>query len=110
MPLMEILIMIGSLRKKVGMTTSLQRRRRLVAVAAAAIAAAIGVSACSSSGAGASDAKTVNLVAFSTPKPAYDALTAAFEKTSAGNGVKFNSSYGPSGTQSKNVLGGQVNA
>jgi sulfate/thiosulfate transport system substrate-binding protein len=102
--------MIDLLWKKVGMTTSLLRKRKLVAVAAVAIAAALGVSACSSSGAGASDANTVNLVAFSTPKPAYDALTAAFEKTSAGKGVEFNASYGPSGTQSKNVLGGQVDA
>ncbi len=92
------------------MTTSGSRKRRLRAVAAATIAVALGATACSSSGSGASDAKTVNLVAFSTPKPAYDALTAAFEKTAAGKGVTFNSSYGPSGTQSKNVLGGQVNA
>jgi sulfate/thiosulfate-binding protein len=90
--------------------TSSSRNRRLVAVGAAAIAAAVGVSACSSSGSGSSGAKSVNLVAFSTPKPAYDALTAAFEKTAAGKGVTFNSSYGPSGTQSKNVLGGQVSA
>lgn len=92
------------------MTTSLTRQRRLVAVAAATIAVAIGVSACSSSAGGSSDPKSVSLVAFSTPKPAYDALTAAFQKTAAGKGVTFNSSYGPSGTQSKNVLGGQVNA
>jgi sulfate/thiosulfate transport system substrate-binding protein len=50
---------------------------------------------------------TVDLVAYSVPKPAYDVLTRAFEKTPAGKGVDFKSSYGPSGTQSKNVLAGQ---
>ena len=50
---------------------------------------------------------TVNIVAYSVPKPAYDALSAAFAKTPAGSGVQFKASYGPSGTQSKNVLAGQ---
>jgi sulfate transport system substrate-binding protein len=50
---------------------------------------------------------SVNIVAYSVPKPAYDALSAAFGKTPAGKGVEFKSSYGPSGTQSKNVLAGQ---
>jgi sulfate/thiosulfate-binding protein len=42
------------------------------------------------------------------PKPAYDALSSAFEKTSAGKGVSFSSSYGPSGTQSGKVSSGQA--
>jgi sulfate/thiosulfate-binding protein len=50
---------------------------------------------------------SVNLVAYSVPKPAYDSLTDAFTKTPAGSGVSFKASYGPSGTQSKNVLAGQ---
>ncbi len=50
---------------------------------------------------------TVNIVAYSVPKPAYDKLTTAFQATPAGSGVKFQASYGPSGTQSKNVLAGQ---
>jgi sulfate transport system substrate-binding protein len=49
-------------------------------------------------------------VGYSVPKPAYDELTTAFKKTDAGKGVDFVASYGPSGTQSKNVLGGQVKA
>jgi sulfate transport system substrate-binding protein len=49
----------------------------------------------------------VNIVAYSVPKPAYDALSAAFQKTPTGAGVTFKSSYGPSGTQSKNVAAGQ---
>jgi sulfate transport system substrate-binding protein len=86
------------------MTMTLARSRRVGAALAATIAAAIGVSACSSS---ASSKSTINLVAYSVPKPAYDALSAAFEQTSAGKNVSFRTSYGPSGTQSKNVLGGQ---
>jgi sulfate/thiosulfate-binding protein len=85
------------------MTTSLSRTRRIVAVTAAAVAAAVGVSACSSS----SSAKAISLVAYSVPKPAYDALATAFEKTSAGKGVTVKGSYGPSGAQSKAVLAGQ---
>src|SRR5690242_20045521 len=37
---------------------------------------------------------TLNLVAYSTPKKAYDALTAAYAQTSQGKGVGFNLSFG----------------
>ncbi len=47
------------------------------------------------------------LVAYSTPKKAYDALTAAFEQTSAGKGVSFSESFGASGSQSRAVDSGQ---
>ena len=47
------------------------------------------------------------LVAYSTPKKAYDALTAAFAQTSAGSGVSFSQSFGPSGSQSRAVESGQ---
>src|SRR6185437_10468354 len=81
-------------------------RGRSVAVLAAVTAAAIGVAGCSSSGGG-SSSKKVALIAYSVPKPAYDALEKAFNKTPAGKGVKFSASYGPSGTQSKAVSSGQ---
>jgi sulfate/thiosulfate-binding protein len=80
-------------------------RHRAVAVLAMAAAAAIGVSSCSSSAK--SSAGKVAIVAYSVPKPAYDALTTAFEKTSNGKGASFSESYGPSGTQSKAVSSGQ---
>lgn len=67
-------------------------------------AAAASTAPAATSGAGG----TVNIVAYSVPKPAYDALTVAFQKTPAGQGVQFKSSYGPSGTQSKAVAGGQA--
>ncbi|MBV8940601.1 MAG: sulfate ABC transporter substrate-binding protein [Solirubrobacterales bacterium] len=81
----------------------------------AAIALSGGIAACggssdttasASSSSGGSNAQLA-LVAYSTPKHAYDALTAAFAKTSAGKGVSFTESFGPSGTQSRAVASGQ---
>jgi sulfate transport system substrate-binding protein len=65
-------------------------------------------SASSSGSAGASNpSTTLNLVGYSTPKKAYDALTAAFAQTSAGEGVGFKQSFGASGSQSRAVDSGQ---
>jgi sulfate/thiosulfate-binding protein len=86
------------------MPNSVVRVRRTIALLTVAGLAAIGVAACTSAN---SDSSQVSLVAYSVPKPAYDALTAAFEKTSEGTGVSFASSYGASGTQSKAVANGQ---
>jgi sulfate/thiosulfate transport system substrate-binding protein len=82
------------------------RPSRLAAAAALTSAAALAISGCSSSASAGGDSKTVNLVAFSTPKPAYDALQAAFAKTSQGKGVQFSASYDASGSQSKAVAAG----
>jgi sulfate transport system substrate-binding protein len=49
----------------------------------------------------------LQLVAYSTPKKAYDALTAAFTQTSGGKGVSFGQSFGASGSQSRAVDTGQ---
>src|SRR5436305_856147 len=46
------------------------------------------------------------LVAYSTPKKAYDALTTAFGQTGAGKGVGFSQSFGASGSQSRAVAAG----
>ena len=64
------------------MITSRLRRGRPVAVLALAVATAVGLSACGSGSSGGGGPKTVNLVAYSVPKPAYDALATAFGKTS----------------------------
>ena len=56
--------------------------------------------------AGAATGGSANLVAYSTPKPAYSALAAAFAKTKAGAGVTVSSSFGPSGTQATSVVDG----
>ncbi len=79
------------------------RTRRLAMAVAATVTAVVALSACSNS----SGSKTVKLVAYSVPKPAYDSLAKAFAKTSKGKGVQVKGSYGPSGSQSKAVLGGQ---
>ncbi|MGZ4230137.1 MAG: sulfate ABC transporter substrate-binding protein [Solirubrobacteraceae bacterium] len=47
------------------------------------------------------------LVGYSTPKKAYEALTSAFQQTSAGKGVGFSQSFGASGSQSRAVDSGQ---
>ncbi|WP_375493096.1 extracellular solute-binding protein [uncultured Jatrophihabitans sp.] len=92
-------------------------RPRTLAVTAAVAAAVLGLSACSSSSSGSgtgsgssgsSGSKSIKVVGYSVPKPAYDALGAAFAKTPAGKGVTLSSSYGPSGTQEKQVAGGQA--
>src|ERR1700733_7265192 len=49
---------------------------------------------------------TVNLVAYSTPKPAFTVLAADFAKTKAGAGVTVSPSFGPSGTQATSVVDG----
>jgi sulfate/thiosulfate-binding protein len=65
-------------------------------------------SASASGSAGASSPSTkLNLVGYSTPKKAYDALTAAFSQTSQGKGVGFSESFGASGSQSRAVDSGQ---
>ena len=48
----------------------------------------------------------MNLVAYSTPKPAYTVLATDFAKTSAGSGVTVSPSFGPSGTQATSVVDG----
>jgi sulfate transport system substrate-binding protein len=98
------------------MTRSIKFGRRgavaLVAVlGGAGILAGCGGSSDTSTGSGGSGSSgggpTLNLVAYSTPKAAYGALTAAFAKTSGGNGVGFNQSFDSSGAQSRAVASGQ---
>src|SRR5580692_3983241 len=96
-------------------------RARTMAVAGAAVMA-VTVAACggssdattsassSSSAAGGSSAgggAQLALVGYSTPKKAYDALTAAFSQTAPGKGVSFSESFGASGSQSRAVDSGQ---
>jgi sulfate/thiosulfate-binding protein len=84
------------------------RRGRPAALLALTIAAGLGLTACSSdSSGGGTNSTSVNLVAYSVPKPAYDALATAFGQTSQGKGVKITASYGASGTQATAVTNGQ---
>jgi sulfate/thiosulfate transport system substrate-binding protein len=94
------------------------RSRRLTALALLSVASlAVTVAGCGGSSDVASTATGSNaaakrstqlqLVAYSTPKKAYDALTAAFAQTSTGKGVGFGQSFGASGSQSRAVDSGQ---
>jgi sulfate/thiosulfate-binding protein len=88
------------------------RARTATIVVAAGVAVAMGLSGCSSSkatatGGAPSTASHLNIVAYSVPKPAYDALETGFEATAAGKGVTFSASYGASGTQEAAVASGQ---
>ena len=75
------------------------------------IAGCGGSSDTSSSGSGASAASSdgvkLNLVAYSTPKKAYDSLTSAYAQVPQGKGVSFAQSFGASGSQSRAVDSGQ---
>jgi sulfate transport system substrate-binding protein len=68
-----------------------------------ALVLALGLTACGSSSSG---GNKLALVAYSTPKGAYEKLVPAFQATSAGKGVSFSQSYGPSGEQSRSVANG----
>ena len=50
---------------------------------------------------------TVNLVAYSTPKPVLQKLVSRFGHQPAGQGVSFTQSYGPSGSQARAIAAGQ---
>jgi sulfate transport system substrate-binding protein len=50
---------------------------------------------------------TVNLVAYSTPKPVVEKLISRFGHQPAGQGVSFTESYGPSGSQARAIVAGQ---
>src|SRR4051794_25979335 len=80
----------------------------LLVVLAAAVVAGCGSSGSSGSSASGSNGGGGNLtlVAYSTPQEVYAKLIPAFDATSAGSGVKFKQSYGPSGDQARAVVSG----
>src|SRR6266545_5117099 len=67
--------------------------------------AALLAAGCGTSGGGGGSTR-LSLVAYSTPREAYQALIPAFQKTPAGKGVSFSQSYGASGDQSRAVANG----
>src|SRR5215217_5278382 len=72
-----------------------------------ALMAVLALAGCGgSSSAESSGSTNLTLVAFSTPEAAYDALIPEFQKTDAGKGVKFKTSYAASGEQSRAVEAG----
>lgn len=85
--------------------------RRLL-VAAAALTAAVTLAACSNmptdSAVPGGQAETVlRLVGYAVPAEANARIATAWQQTPEGKGVTFETSYGASGDQSRNVLNGQ---
>jgi sulfate/thiosulfate transport system substrate-binding protein len=80
----------------------MRRRARLGLVLLAAVT--LVTTGCGATGGGGGERLT--LVAYSTPREAYEALIPAFQKTAAGKGVTFSKSYGASGDQSRAVANG----
>ncbi len=73
--------------------------------AALLVAGALLAAGCGGSG-GSGGSSKLTLVAYSTPREAYEQLIPAFQKTSAGKGISFSQSYGASGDQSRAVQNG----
>jgi sulfate/thiosulfate transport system substrate-binding protein len=65
-----------------------------------------GGSTTSSSSGGGGKKTTLSLVAYSTPEVVYDEIIPDFQKTQAGSGVGFKTSFGASGEQSRAVESG----
>ena len=86
------------------------RSRLLFAVLVTALMAvtACGGASDSTTGGSSSDkgSKSLSLVAYSTPEVVYDEIEPEFQKTGAGEGVGFKSSFGASGEQSRAVEAG----
>ena len=77
-------------------------------VVVALIALGLAVAGCGGQSGGASgpgDTK-LSLVAYSTPKEAYEEIIPAFTESAAGRGIGFNQSYGASGEQGRAVAQG----
>jgi sulfate/thiosulfate-binding protein len=89
-------------------------KRTWRSVAAILLASVMVLSACGSddsdSGGGGSggggSSETINIVGFAVPEAANKAIAEAWAKTEAGKGVKFETSYGASGDQSRAVVAG----
>jgi sulfate transport system substrate-binding protein len=85
------------------MEGAMQVRARFGAALLAAMA--LLVAGCGGSG-GSGGGDKLTLVAYSTPREAYEQLIPAFQKTDAGKGISFSQSYGASGDQSRAVQNG----
>src|SRR4051812_3783661 len=78
----------------------------LLLTAVTALVAACGGTGSESGASGGGGGSSLSLVAYSTPKEAYQEIIPAFQKPAGGEGVRFSQSYGASGEQSRAVAGG----
>ena len=72
----------------------------------AALTVSLAATACGGSSANAQGGNRLTLVAYSTPREAYEELTKDFARTAEGKDVSFDQSYGSSGEQSRAVESG----
>jgi sulfate/thiosulfate-binding protein len=79
---------------------------RVIGVLALSLLVVAGCGGGEEGGAGGGAGGELTLVAYSTPREAYEELMPAFAKTAAGKGVSFEQSYGGSGEQSRAVEAG----
>jgi sulfate transport system substrate-binding protein len=82
------------------------KRIRLVSLAVAAAAVPAVLSGCAASSGSTTSDDSVSVVGFSVLKTANEPVIADFQKTDQGKDVKFTTSYGASGDQSRAVAGG----
>ena len=78
----------------------------LVHLLGIAVVTALGLSACGSASTSSAAGAELSLVAYSTPKAAYEKIITAFNATPQGKNVTFTKSFGASGDQSRAVVSG----
>jgi len=81
-------------------------KTRSRAAIALALAAGLALSACGGGSSSDGAATTLNIVGFAVPEQANKAIAAEWNKTPEGKGVRFQTSYGASGDQSRAVVAG----
>ena len=84
----------------------MSKRIRFAALAVAATTIPAVLSGCAASSGSSADKDSVSVVGFSVLKTVNESVISDFQKTDAGKGVKFTTSYGASGDQSRAVVGG----
>lgn len=85
------------------------QKRKITAGLAGVVAGLLALSACGGSSSGSEGdggSETISIVGFAVPEAANKAIADEFVKTDAGKGVKFSTSYGASGDQSRAVESG----
>jgi sulfate transport system substrate-binding protein len=82
------------------------KRTRVIALTAAACVVPAVLAGCAASSGSTASADRLSIVGFSVLKTANEPVIAAFQKTDAGKGVTFTTSYGASGDQARAVVGG----
>jgi sulfate transport system substrate-binding protein len=86
----------------------MNKHKKIAVVAAAALALVLAAGAAASTrGTKSARSVTLNLVAYSTPKPVLTKLIGAFQATPQGSGVTIQASYGGSSAQAAAVVAGQ---